>query len=131
MPSASSEFLIECLESEISTDAAKTKFIEVQQKEIEEQKAKNVELEASLAVPGATNVPAGAGSDSDKVTDPCRAFDVAIRKEMSEMSCDRFTALQSVAKRDPELHKAFLLATNKGSTRAEEMIEMKAATAAG
>jgi hypothetical protein len=103
--------------------------MEHQNKLIAESRAAVEEAEKKLAAKAeGTGVPplgsgkARGGVDDDG--DPIALFDAKVRA-LTANGMARLTAVASVARNNPELHKAYLLATNADSKKAQRLIEEK------
>lgn len=119
-PDATSDFYIEQLEKGATAVQALQAFNaqllkdarakeKEHQQQLEDAKAKAAEGVSALGDSGDT-----ANDDDYAATnDPVQAFELAVSKLM-ESGKDRATAIRTVVRQNPTLHRAFLLATNPG-----------------
>ena len=109
-PGATSAFIVEQLESGVTTIGESMQaWSSLQAKELLALKTKAAEVpivpkNEGVKVGVVKNV-SGASEEQD-----CSDFDSLVREYMKFSSCDRKQAIISVAKRNPDAHKAYLLA---------------------
>lgn len=133
-PGAPSNWLLEQVEAGATLAAAQTAFIAHQAKELESAKAAAAKAGEDAKAKGGgglgVSLPArkvgaatnGDDSAAESTGDPVADFNAAVTAaRRSDTSLTRIQAVQVVARQNPALHKAYLLATN--DTRAVGMIE--------
>lgn len=150
-PGAPSDFLVEQLERGSTAAQATAAFIQFQQAQIrsrDEQLARQRQ-QAAAAAAAATEVPVapaaagtspvpesgvraaggggggGSGGRAGTGGDAVAEFDEAVREEMKLKGCGRKAAIAAVCRRDPELHRAMLEATNAHNPKARQSIADK------
>ena len=130
-PGAPSDWILSQLEAGATVSVAQAAFIAAQQAEIAKAKADAAkaadEAKAKQSVglgvsPLGTS--GGSGSSGTPITGNAVAdFGALVRAEMQHNGGDRIKATNSVARQNPDAHKAYLLATNPKSQH--EAIESK------
>jgi protease-4 len=128
---ATPEFILAQFESGATAISALSAWSAIQAKEIADAKAKATEADEKMAAKSkadADGVPplsnggkAKGGVDEDG--DPIALFDSHVRK-LTANGMPRIQAVQAVARKYPQLHEQFLIATNSGK-RARRLIEEK------
>ena len=123
LPKADAEFYVKCLEANMTVDQAHRSWIdrlqaknEAQFKEIELAKARK-ETPGVDALDHTARDPKNSGAiGGDASGDAIEQFDSAVREKVAH-GATRERAVAAVTNESPELHKAFLLATNPGKRR--------------
>lgn len=124
-PGASSDFLLAQLEQKATTQQAVTAWnkslqeqLEAANKKLEEASSQTTETTQTAPAPRKVGVPpVGAGTtstDADSSTDASAEFETAVEKQMAS-GVSRQQAIANVATKHPELHQAFLSASNPGA----------------
>lgn len=128
---ADNDFLVSCIEQELEIEACKDAWIDHQQKAID---ASNAELEeakqkqAAPKKPGVKGInqgrPQSTADDDDDAEfgDPVESYNAAVRKKV-DGGMDRLDACAAVNRANPELHSAYLKATN--AKKAHRLIDDK------
>lgn len=136
-PGASAEFIMGQMEQAEASEShtlenVQTAFIShlqtattaASEKHAEEMKTASEKATADAAASGGngcdalvktSNIGAVDHDEADATGDPIDDFSAAVSHHMTAANCSRIKAVQAVAKRDPELHQAFLMATNPGA----------------
>lgn len=117
---ATAEFILSQLERKATVEQAMQAWIGEQQKALVIAQEEAKQAAAAAKKPGvealAGKVKAGSrsGQEASYDGDPRADFDAKVREKMAS-GTPRMAAIQAVARANPELHQAFLLATNPGS----------------
>ena len=138
-PGAPAEFLMAQLEATASVNQAQVAWMHKQREQLEAKDRELAELKTKTAggsSPKKPGVQAAGGFDPKRRSvldeehelqaeaytgDPKADFSAAVRSEMAR-GVERRAAVIAVAKRDPQLHQAYLLATNPNKRRVRELI---------
>ena len=127
-PKADADFIIAQIEAGATIAQATTAWATELTARLEKSESEKAELEQAATPPpappgvealGSGNTP-GAGTEG--ATDPIEAFNTAVSERITKGQ-SRQKAVLAVAKTDPDLHKAFLLATNPGATQQRQLTE--------
>jgi len=113
-PGADHAFLITQLENKATIDQARTAWIAEQGKRLQASEERATTAEAKATTSGVQPLGSG-GGDAEPFEGDARAeFANRVREQMSRTGSTRRKATIAVAKADPALHEAYLLATNSG-----------------
>lgn len=133
LPKADAEFLVEAAEKQLTVEAAKDAWIARQDEKMSDlraerekatQEPKRIGNEPLRGKPRGYDMPLDAtGETSDDHGDPVARYDALVRERVAN-GATRMVACDAVTKAHPELHKAYLLATNP-SRAAQRKIEDK------
>jgi len=123
-PGATSEFLLAQLEAGATLPQAQKAWMQLQKQELDAARQKLAESQQQQQTKTSTKVgvPPAGGFDkrrseggetaqADITGDPVADFNAAVRAEMGR-GVERRQAVLNVARREPELHKQYLLASN-------------------
>lgn len=117
---ASSDFLLDCAKQGMTLPQAKDAFIGWQQAQI---KTRDEELaKRAPAKPGAKVVAETTAAAGNLAPTAVEEFDAQVREQM-KLGLSRSKAIAAVCRRDPELHRAFLEATNPSRHAREKIAE--------
>jgi signal peptide peptidase SppA len=135
-PGADSGFLVAQMEAGATVAVAAAAWLAEQQKQLAALKAENEELKTKTAPPAGaqppakragvqpvvdSGKPAGSGSSGAESGDAVADFNAAVLAQMNLNGGDRRAAVLSVARTRPDLHQAYLMATQT-SDKARQLL---------
>ena len=116
IPGVTSDFIVAQLEKNATLDQAQSSWMEQQNERIAAAEKEAADAKAAQPTKGGLS-PVGTGkkvkaSDDTDHGDAIESFGAKVAERMAAGSPDRQAAVAAVVKANPELHRAFLLATN-------------------
>jgi len=135
-PGADNDFFVAQLERKVTVDQARSNWAEEQNRRNEalrQEVAKNrAELEKRVVATGIDPLgvkKAAEGADSEPAGDAVAEFSALVTEKMKLLGIPRQRAVVAAAKARPDLHKAYLLATNDHRPAVQDLIEERFALA--
>jgi len=112
IPEASSDFLVSCVEQNLSLTQVKDRHLRDQQNQIKAQQEEIERLKAEQKTPGVDAVGTTGQSPASDDGDPIAAFTDAVDAKI-KAGLTRHKAVAAVVRADPELHAAYVAAVNE------------------
>ena len=130
-PDATPEFRERCLEGDMTLDQARalhTRELETENAALRKEKEEREATATSTGVEplGTATGKREAGSEGDEIGEPIAAFDAAVR-ERTKGGMSRREAVTAVVRSNPDLHAAYIEATNDGDVKADDVMAQRQA----
>ena len=114
MPRASAEFLVQCLEDGLTLDAARKRWGEKLEGELAAKDKEIAELKAKAEKKPVEPLASEGSAKSEKSDDPIAEWDRLVAEALDKQTGtkNKANAIAAVAKKNPELHRAYVEAYN-------------------